>query len=175
MVERMRAARWPITVSAVVWVATLVAVVLIVGRINALGHRLERAEQRSQAYAQQLREAGLKPRPPGPSGEPGRPGDPGAPGSPGARGPAGSPGPQGPAGAVGPSGAPGSAGGDGAAGAPGAQGPTGPAGPAGPRGPAGEQGPAGPPCRDGWHQETVTVVTAGGPQDTVTCVKDEEG
>ncbi|WP_242890299.1 collagen-like protein [Actinomadura litoris] len=122
----------------------------------------------------------LKSPAPGPAGQPGQPGTPGEPGTSGQPGEPGRSGAPGTAGEPGPSGAPGAAGQPGKDGGDGATGPQGPAGPAGPQGdpgeqgPRGEQGPAGPACRDGYHQETVTVVTPGGPQDTVTCVKDKE-
>jgi hypothetical protein len=116
-----------------------------------------------------------KPGPPGeagPSGSPGVPGASGAPGRSGVQGPSGRPGAQGERGAPGPSGVAGASGAPGADGQPGAQGPPGPKGEPGPRG---EPGPAGPQCPDGYHVETVTVVTASGPQDAATCVRDEEG
>ncbi|WP_141579648.1 collagen-like protein [Actinomadura sp. WMMA1423] len=137
--------------------------------------------------AQQVRQMGgvpLKSPTPGPAGSPGtpgaegRPGSPGASGAPGSRGPAGSAGAAGSPGRAGPSGqpgTPGAAGQPGKDGASGATGPQGPAGPAGPKGDPGERGPsgpAGPVCPEGYHQETVPVVTAGGPTDSAICVKD---
>ncbi|MEV4670958.1 hypothetical protein AB0K34_04825 [Actinomadura sp. NPDC049382] len=112
-----------------------------------------------------------RPGPPGEQGPPGETGRQGVPGEGGAPGRRGAPGKAGPSGAVGASGAPGKDG------AEGAEGPQGPPGPAGPKGDPGERGPSGPPgpaCPSGYHVETVKVVTAGGPTDAATCVRDEE-
>jgi hypothetical protein len=131
-----------------------------------------RLERQVSALADQVRQLGGEPvtsPTPGPAGSPGASGAPGAPGSPGRPGGAG---PSGAPGSTGPSGAPGASG---QPGEDGATGPQGPAGPTGPKGDPGERGPSGPPgptCPTGYHVETVTVVTAGGPQDTATCVKD---
>jgi hypothetical protein len=59
-------------------------------------------------------------------------------------------------------------------GPPGAPGKDGAAGADGKDGAAGEQGPRGEPgptCPSGYHVETVTIVTAGGPRDAATCVQ----
>lgn len=116
-----------------------------------------------------------KPGPPGEPGAPGRPGASGAPGAPGAPGRSvtGPPGRDGKPGADGEDGAPGSPGPavTGPSGAPGAKGAKGDPGERGPSGPPGSPGPA---CPSGYHVETVPVVTAGGPRDAATCVRDEE-
>lgn len=156
--------------------------------VEATRAQLDHAEAGWRATAKQVHDLGGKPivSPPPPSppvqgvrGERGLPGI-------GLRGVQGPPGPQGqpgPVGSPGPSGAPGApgvegaAGDDGAPGAPGTEGPQGEQGPPGEQGPAGQAGPPGPPgpsCPDGWHQEAVTVLTAAGPRDTQTCVRDEE-
>ncbi len=111
----------------------------------------------------------------GVSGQPGASGAPGGQGVPGRNGSAGSQGPLGSPGAVGASGAPGQPGSPGQDGATGAAGATGPKGDTGEQGPRGEPGPSGPPgpaCPDGYQPEHVTVVTPGGPQDSIVCTKE---
>lgn len=114
---------------------------------------------------------------PGPSGAPGQTGRSGAPGTPGQRGgmgPSGPAGPKGQPGKTGASGTPGATvtGPPGAKGDPGEQGPRGEQGTRGEPGPKGDQGEPGPTCASGYHVETVTIVTADGPREAATCVKD---
>lgn len=148
-------------------------IALVMGALlGALGYVDLRHD--NAALAQQVRQLGgvplksPRPGPPGEQGPPGETGRQGVPGEGGAPGRRGAPGKTGPSGAVGASGAPGKDG---------AEGPQGPPGPAGPKGDPGERGPSGPPgptCPSGYHVETVKVVTAGGPTDAATCVRDEE-
>lgn len=116
-------------------------------------------------------------------GAPGSPGSPGQQGQPGVTGPSGPPGasvtgPAGPKGDQGKEGPQGASGTIGATGPPGPPGPQGEPGPAGQKGDAGEQGPKGdqgspgPTCPDGYHLVDATVLTSGGPQDSVICAKE---
>lgn len=155
----------------------------VLASVRALKHDLARSQRDSQTLAQQVRNLGGTPAvspQPGPAGSPGPSGQPGAPGSAGGQGPpgpSGGRGQTGPPGVIGPSGAPGTAGQpgqDGTPGEPGAQGPPGPQGETGEQGPRGEQGPPGPACPSGYHVESITVVTAGGPQEVAACVRNQE-
>lgn len=173
-----RARRWvgPIVLGLVLLVLT----VWVVGRIDALGSRLARAERNATALSDQLRRHGITPvvtagpGAPGPAGSPGAPGAPGQPGANGAPGRAGASGTTGDPGPRGPAGSPGPAGPSGAAvqGPPGPSGAPGKDGPAGEPGPAGPTGPPGPACPDGWSPQETTVVTGDGPRDSVICVKE---
>jgi hypothetical protein len=176
-----RRPRWWHGALALALLAVLASLSWVLASLAVERHKAEKLDRQVSVLADQVRRLGGVPAvspEPGPSGSPGTAGAPGAPGSPGA---AGSPGASGASGA---SGAPGKAGPTGPAGASGqpgrdgsdgATGPQGPAGPQGPKGDPGEPGPSGPPgpaCPDGYHVETTTVVTQGGPQPAAMCVKD---
>lgn len=184
-VRRVRRSVWLIVALVVLAAFTW----WVVSTIGALGDRLRESERDNALLSQQVRQMGgqplVSPRPgaagpqgqPGQPGGPGQPGETGRPGQPGQTGRPGGPGGRGPAGPSGTPGTPGQAGQPGAPGEQGTQGPAGERGPAGEQGPRGEvgptgpTGPAGPLCPDGWTREELTVVTPGGPRQTVTCTQ----
>lgn len=177
MAEHTRPPRHPIRKNLPL-IALAAAVVLLtwwlVGQQNGLGTELQetraelhQARTDNRILSDQVRNLGGVPAvttpPPSPvTGSNGRDGRDGRDGRPGANGKDGAPGTDGQ------DGAPGSPGVS-VTGAPGADGPK---GEKGDKGDPGEKGDPGPACPEGWHQETVTVVTTGGPKDTMTCVRD---
>lgn len=147
--------------------------------LAAQSQRNARLEGEVATLAEQVREMGGTPRvtpEPGPAGSPGASGQPGAPGGqgvPGRNGTSGGQGPSGSPGAVGASGAPGQSGSPGKDGATGAAGAKGETGEQGPRGEQGPSGPPGPSCPDGYTAKSSTVLTPGGPQESVICTKED--
>lgn len=163
------------TVVAVTVVAIVMGALWITVTIVGVQADNARLHGDVSTLAQQVRDMGGTPRvtpEPGPAGSPGASGQPGAPGAAGGQGAAGRTGSKGPAGATGRPGASGVPGRPGASGAPGPKGDPGAIGPAGPKGDTGPSGPPGPACPDGYTAEHITVVTDGGPKDTVICTKE---
>lgn len=151
-------------------------IVLVLGALlGTLGYVDLRHD--NAVLSQQVRQLGgvpLESPTPGPAGSPGAQGKQGQQGNAGATGTSGKPGRDGRDGKPGTDGKPGQNGAPGSPG-PAVTGPSGAPGTKGEKGDTGEKGDKGDPgpaCREGFHPEPTTVVTAGGPRDAEICVKD---